>query len=124
MSNGTIYETIEKIILSKIVVNIISIICKIQICEEIAKKTEGSCEVAKNSTMFDQLVLNYANPYLRKESKLLNTQFMVSFPKMSYSDMPVLCACHKTFKKIGYECSFCMSWNCEMPSICAVCKIP
>ena len=38
--------------------------------------------------------------------------------------MPVLCACHKQFKKIGYECSFCLAWNCEMPSTCAVCKIP
>jgi hypothetical protein len=97
---------------------------RMKICDEISEKTAGNCDVMKNSMQFDEKFMSFANPCERKEDLLLNTQFIVSFPKMSFSEMPVLCACHKNFIKLGYECSRCKAWNCNMPSTCAVCKTP
>jgi transcription initiation factor TFIIH subunit 2 len=46
----------------------------------------------------------------------------MGFPTLLW-DSPGLCACHSDVKPHGFICPRCSSRSCEMPAICAICKL-
>ena len=105
-SHGTIYDTINNLKNSKICVNILSLCNKINICNEITKETNGIYEVMQSPMKFDQRFLSFANPVERADEIVINTLFMVAFPQLIFSEMPILCVCHKLFKYFFYITKF------------------
>lgn len=88
---------IEKINKAYIIVNMLSLAGGTYVFQQICQKTRGKFEVAINEFDFKQKLMvgidyqAYTSPMDRVVDKLMNTQFIVSFPQLVFKEGPVLC---------------------------------
>lgn len=87
-----VFETITRVSEGMIIVNMISLISQTYIFQNICKTTKGKYEVALNEHDFKTKLMKYALPVDRVPEKTQNTLFMVSFPKLKYSNAQVMCS--------------------------------
>lgn len=91
-------ESISKINQGFIIVNMLSLSSVTWVFQQICSKTKGKFEVALNEHDFKQKLMvrradqAYTSPMDRVPEKLMNTQFIVSFPQLVFKEGPVLCS--------------------------------
>lgn len=93
-----IQDSVAKINQGYIIINMLSLNGLTYMFQQICQKTRGKYEVAMNEHDFKQKLMvdsphqAYTSPIERVPEKVMNTQFIVSFPQLIFREGPVLCS--------------------------------
>jgi transcription initiation factor TFIIH subunit 2 len=127
---GDIHQTIAACVKDRLRVNIIGMLAKMKICQDIVKLTNGGDE-SSYAVAVDQLNLRElmmattAPPVMRsteQEATIANLLVM-GFPSRMDEEFPSLCACHGEFTRGGYICPRCKTKVCSLPQTCPACGL-
>ncbi|KXT05371.1 hypothetical protein AC578_11074 [Pseudocercospora eumusae] len=130
---GDIHNSIKACIRDKIRVNIIGLAARMQICAEIARKTNQGAtncyNVAVDEVHYRELFMGITTPPVvratdteaqkRNQAALL----MMGFPSRIVEEKATLCACHGNLTRGGYLCSRCKAKVCNLPATCPTCDL-
>lgn len=127
---GDIHQTIAACVKDKLRINIIGMLAKMKICQDIAKLTNGGDE-SSYSVAFDQMNLRElmmattTPPVMRSTEQEATTAnlLVMGFPSRMEEDYPSLCACHGEFRRGGYICPRCKTKVCSLPQTCPACGL-
>lgn len=93
-----IYDAVGRAVQGSMVVSILSLASKTYLGDQICDRTRGKHEVALNEHDFKLKLMvaethqAHTAPRERIPEKVINTQFIVSFPRLVFKEAPVLCA--------------------------------
>lgn len=119
-----LFEYVESTSSAKVVVNVLSTSGATYAFQQICHKTKGRFDVALNEHDFKLKLMRYTSPVERLSDKVINTMFVVSFPRLVFHEGPVVCSNTNKFIKLAYECMRCNAFNSDMPCLCGVCRTP
>lgn len=134
-------------------VSVIGLCAEMNICKQIAKRTNGNYGVVVNEPHFKDLLFECVPPpavaadaaaeaiaaggvnasgaaakRARMTATANNNQgadlILMGFPTMlATQSFPTFCSCHAKLKSAGFICPRCKSQICEVPSDCGICGL-
>jgi transcription initiation factor TFIIH subunit 2 len=127
---GDIRETMASCAKDLLKVNIIGMLARLKVCQEIVARTNGGDEsgysVATDRTHFRELLrATTAPPVVRstEEDAHLANLLVMGFPSRMEEEKPSLCACHGELVRGGYTCPRCLTKVCSLPQTCPACNL-
>jgi transcription initiation factor TFIIH subunit 2 len=127
---GDIHETISSCIKDKLRVNIIGMLARMKVCQDIVNRTNEGDEsgyfVATDRSHFQELLrATTTPPVIRSTEEDANVAnlLVMGFPSRIAEEKPSLCACHGELVRGGYLCPRCSSKVCSLPQTCPSCSL-
>ncbi|SCZ95219.1 BZ3500_MvSof-1268-A1-R1_Chr11-2g03363 [Microbotryum saponariae] len=134
---GNIHTTIKDVEKDRIRVNIIGLAAEMKICRDIATRTKGTYNVARDDLYLRELLFEFVSPpatLAPSKSHVLGGPsasapsssadlMQMGFPQLIQAPYPGLCSCHLKLKNSGYNCPRCKSRICDVPTECRVCGL-
>ncbi|SCV73417.1 BQ2448_7343 [Microbotryum intermedium] len=134
---GNIHTTIKDVEKDRIRVNIIGLSAEMKICRDIATRTKGTYNVARDDLYLRELLFEFVSPpatLAPSKSHVLGGPsasaptssadlMQMGFPQLVQALYPGLCSCHLKLKTSGYICPRCKSRICDVPTECRVCGL-
>jgi transcription initiation factor TFIIH subunit 2 len=127
---GDINLSIAACVKARIHVNIIGILARLKVCQDIVSRTnegdESGYSVAVDQIHFRELLMATTSPPVvragQEEIHAANLLLM-GFPSRMEEEYPSLCACHGELVRGGYTCPRCKTKVCSLPQTCPACSL-
>jgi transcription initiation factor TFIIH subunit 2 len=127
---GDIHQTIGSCVKDRVKVNIIGMLARMKVCQEIVSRTNGGDEsgytiAIDQYAVRDLLRAVTAPPAIRQNEEDANVAnlLIMGFPSKVEEEHESYCACHGELTRKGYICPRCETKVCSLPQTCPACGL-